>query len=254
MRVADHIVEARRERMAEYLRRNAYASLRDVCVTHRISEATARRDLVALEAEKRIVRTYGGALAEYHQRFPTFRDRLQQRKLVKKKIAAAALKLIEPGMTVYLDLGTTIHAIAEAMDRSPVAEVKVITNSLPAADLLTETAGVRVFLLGGELLSRQSALVGDVACQALGNYSIDVAFFSAEGADAGGLWNSQASLVDLQRSVLRRARRKVLCLDSTKISLRAESFLAGWNEFDLLISNAASAELNGITSIRRVRA
>ncbi|MBV8781004.1 MAG: DeoR/GlpR transcriptional regulator [Phycisphaerae bacterium] len=251
MRVADHIVEARRERIAEYLRRHAYASLKDVCLAHRISEATARRDLMTLESKNRIVRTYGGALAEYHQRFPTFRDRLQDQRTPKRRMALAAVKLIQPGTTIYFDLGTSVHAIAEALDRRPVPDVKIVTNSLPVANLLTETGGLRVFLLGGEFLPRQSALLGGTARNSLDSYSIDLAFFSAEAADKRGVWNSQEVIVDLQRAVMQRADQSVFCLDAKKFARQAECFLAGWDEVDMLITNASDEAVAALTSVDR---
>src|SRR4051812_50149284 len=75
MRVADHVVQARRQRLAGLLARHHYLSLGDLCERLEVSEPTARRDLAALEAEQAITRTHGGALVEYNQKFPSFRDR-----------------------------------------------------------------------------------------------------------------------------------------------------------------------------------
>ena len=78
----------------------------------------------------------------------------------KRRIAAAARELILPGTTCFLDFGTTAFALAEELRRQPPEDLRVITNNLPAAELLTATPGVRVYLLGGELLPRQSVLLG----------------------------------------------------------------------------------------------
>ena len=50
LKVPLHIVEARRHRLADYLRHHAYAPLQAVCGEFGVSEATARRALAALAA------------------------------------------------------------------------------------------------------------------------------------------------------------------------------------------------------------
>ena len=252
LKVPLHIVEARRHRLADYLRHHAYAPLQDVCGEFGVSEATARRDLAALAAQKRIVRTYGGALTEFAQRFPSFREREQAHARGKRRIAAAARAHIRPGTTCYLDSGTTVFALAGELRRQPVPGLRIVTNNLPVAELLSACAPeMRVCLLGGELLARQSVLIGAVARKALRFHSIDQAFLSAEGADAAGVWNSQLEVAGLQQRVLAQSARSVLCLDASKLGHAAPAFLAGWSHFDLLITDAPAPRLRGLNPCRR---
>ena len=248
MKVPFHIVEERRRKLAEHLQRHAYTPLREVCAHFNISEATARRDLVALAASKQIVRTHGGALTEYTSRFPSFRQRVDKHADGKARIAAAARDLILPDTTCFLDFGTTIYALAEALCRRPVESLKIVTNNLPAADLLVTVPGVRVHLLGGELLARQSSLLGGPARKALYCYAIDQAFLSAEAADTTGVWNSQGSLVSLQQKVLEKAARNVLCIDASKLPQRAPAFLAPWSRFDLVVTDAKARKLQELAA------
>ena len=214
--------------------------------------ATARRDLAALAAQNRVVRTYGGALTEFAQRFPSFREREREHAPAKGRIAAAAHGHIQPGTTCYLDSGTTIFALAGELRRRPVSGLRIVTNNLPVAELLSACApDMRVCLLGGELLARQSVLVGPVARKALRFHPIDQAFLSAEGADAAGVWNSQAEVSGLQQKVLAQASESVLCLDASKFGRTAPAFLAAWEKFDLLITDAPAARLRGLPTCRR---
>ena len=252
VKVPLHIVEARRHRLADYLRHHAYAPLQEVCGEFGVSEATARRDLAALAAQKRIVRTYGGALTEFAQRFPSFREREHEHARAKRRIAAAARRHIRPGTTCYVDSGTTLFALAGELRRHPVPCLRIVTNNLPAAELLSASAPeMSVCLLGGELLVRQSVLVGAVARKALRFHTIDQAFISAEGADAAGVWNSQVEVASLQQRVLEQAAQSVLCLDASKIGRAAPAFLAAWEKFDLLISDASAARFRGLNTCRR---
>src|SRR4030095_12441030 len=115
MRVADHVVQARRQRLAGLLARHHYLSLGELCDRLEVSEPTARRDLAALAADHAITRTHRGALVEYTQKFPRFRERLDRASSVKRRLAEAAARLLKPDQTVWLDGGTTVYYVAEAL-------------------------------------------------------------------------------------------------------------------------------------------
>src|SRR5882757_7297390 len=109
-----HVVRARRERLGQLLEQHRYLPVKELCRRLGVSEATARRDLAALVDEKKITRTYGGALHEFNDRFPSFRDRQGQGARAKEKVARMALAYFEPDRTYFFDSGTTIFALAQA--------------------------------------------------------------------------------------------------------------------------------------------
>jgi len=136
MRVPRHVVEARRSRLTCLLQERGYLPISQLCQELGVSEATARRDLSALESEERITRTYGGALGEFNATFTSFRERLRHGTEAKGAIARIAVSLIKPGMTVYLDAGTTAFAIAQEMRRNVPEDLTVITNNLALIETL----------------------------------------------------------------------------------------------------------------------
>jgi len=136
VRVPKQVVEARRSRLAELLMERGYLPVSELCEELGVSEATARRDLCALESEDRITRTYGGALGEFNATFTSFRERLRQGAEAKASIARAAVALIRPGMSVYLDAGTTSFAIAQELRRSAPEKLTIVTNNLALIETL----------------------------------------------------------------------------------------------------------------------
>src|SRR5580693_9146952 len=97
MRVALEVIKSRREQLAGLLQQHGYLPLAQVCERLKISEATARRDLATLARDKIITRTYGGALMDVNQRFPSFRERQAREHTAKYQIAMAARKQLMPG-------------------------------------------------------------------------------------------------------------------------------------------------------------
>jgi DeoR/GlpR family transcriptional regulator of sugar metabolism len=167
VKVPLHIVLARRERLSQMLREHSYLPLSQVCERLGISEATARRDLSALEQDQSITRTHGGAISEYNRRFPSFRDRLELGTNSKQRIAVAAHKRIKAGQVLWLDGGTTCYALAQAIAAAPLPNITVVTNNLPAAELLADHEQIAVHLLGGQYFRRSSILAGGHAIAAV---------------------------------------------------------------------------------------
>ncbi|HVU38160.1 MAG TPA: DeoR/GlpR family DNA-binding transcription regulator [Opitutales bacterium] len=243
MKVAKHVVEARRRRLAEMLQRHRYLGIADLCKEFGISEATVRRDLVFLEKSKLITRTYGGALADYNLRFPSFRSRRTSGSDGKQAIAQMAIGLLRPELTIFLDGGTTIFALAEALRMTPVRPLTCVTSNLPAADLLAEVDGVDVHLLGGQVLRRQSVLLGDDACRSASFWKFDLAFLGAEGMTREGVWNSSPAVVALQKAVLAESKASAILLDQSKLGRTAPAFLGGWDILTALLTDASVTSL-----------
>ena len=249
MRVPRQVVEARRSRLTELLLERGYLPISELCEELGVSEATARRDLSALESEERITRTYGGALGEFNASFTSFRERLRHGTDAKGSIARTAASLVRPGMRVYLDAGTTAFAIAQELRRNLPEGLVIITNNLALLETLGGLSSAKTILLGGQLLERQSVLLGAEAVKAAAAQEIDIAFLSAQGMTEQGLWNSQRDIIRLQQAVMKRAERSCFCLDRSKLGRTAPEHLTVWPKVGTLISELSLPELRqaGIT-------
>ena len=223
-----------------------FLPVHELCRQLGVSEATARRDLAALENEKKIKRTYGGAISEFDNRFPSFTERRKQSRRAKARIARAALSFIVPDCTCYFDAGTTVFAIAEEFREHPVTPLKIVTSNIPLGELLAQIEGVQVFFPAGQLLSRQSVLLGETVRRSLEFWQFDVAFLSAEGMDAKGIWNSEVAVVEQQRAVLSRSASSVFCMDGAKLNRQAPHFLIPWPEVGTLLTEVPRAGLQEV--------
>ncbi|MFQ3671136.1 MAG: DeoR/GlpR family DNA-binding transcription regulator [Verrucomicrobiia bacterium] len=243
MRVPAHLVEARRRKLGWMLQQEGYLPVAEVCRRLHISPATARRDLVALAGQKQVTRTYGGAMVDYNLRFPSFQQRQKRDAAGKAKVAEAAYRSLTPGELLFFDAGTTVYAVAQRIREHPIGPLTVVTSSLPVADLLAPLETVRVHLLGGQLLPRQSVLLGEGALREVPHWNFDRAILSVQGFDAEGLWNTTADVVAIQKAVMARSRRVVVCADASKLGQQGPSLLCGWREKFRLLTDAPQAAL-----------
>ncbi len=244
MRVPQRLVDSRRDELRRLIQNGGFLTVAEICRRLRISEPTARRDLIAIENNGHITRTFGGALADYNSAFASLHERSGRARIAKGRIAERAAARIPRSGTVFLDAGTTIQALAKALSyRRDLTHLVVVTNSLAAAPVLASSSGVELHVVGGMFLNRQSALMGERAIRAVGTWTFDAAFLGAMGMDASGVGNSHESIADFQKSVLRQSREVYFCLDASKLGRTTPYRVAPWAQVTALITDASNSRL-----------
>jgi len=245
MRVPRHIVEHRRERLRALIRTDGFLPVAEICRRLGVSEATARRDLVAVAADGHITRTHGGALADYNASFSSLGERAGRARTAKGRIAAAALARLPRTGTVFLDAGTTVSALARQLlrQRRDLTGLTIVTNSLPVANLLGGARGLDLHVLGGTFLHRQAVLLGADAVRALAGWDFTAAFLGGEGFDAGGITNSHAEIAGFQQAVLGRTAEAFFLLDATKLGRVTPHRVGPWARLGTLVTDAPAARL-----------
>jgi len=225
----------RLDRLRALVRARRVVRLQELCRALGVSPATARRDLAELEKSGELRRVHGGAVSvESRLAEPLFDDKTALAAREKQRIAAAALALIKPGETVYLDGGSTVLALARRLrDRT---HVTVVTNSLRAAIELAG-AGPRLILVGGELRRLSQTVVGPLTRALLEELHVDRAFMGTMGVTPDGLTTTDPGEAYTKELVMRRARAVVLLADSGKIGKVSFARAGRLEQVDVLITD-----------------
>ncbi|WP_309067585.1 DeoR/GlpR family DNA-binding transcription regulator [Microbacterium sp.] len=196
------LAAARKELLLERLQRDGRIVAKEIATELGLSEDSIRRDLRELDAAGLAVRVYGGALpaspavADYAARTAVAPDS-------KRRVAAAAVALIEPGATVILDGGTTALAMVEALPRT--FSCTIVTHSPTIAAALLEHAA-EVFLIGGQLFKHSAVTSGAAAVEAASRISADVFFLGVTGVHAtAGLTTGHPDEAAMKRALAARA-------------------------------------------------
>ena len=206
----------RQEQLRALVRERGVVRVDEICAALNISPATARRDLEQLEESGRLRRVHGGAVSvESRLEEPLFDDKTAIHSREKRAIATAALALIKPGDSIYLDGGSTVLELARLL--SERTNLTVVTNSLRAA-LELSGQGPRVILLGGELRRLSQTVVGPLTRHTLNDLRVDRAFMGTIGLTAkDGLTTTDTNEAFTKIEVMKRANEVVLLADSAKI-------------------------------------
>ena len=113
MAESSDLAAQRAERIRQVLRERGVARVGDLCRELRVSAATVRRDLAALDRGGQVRRVHGGAMiADLSPEEPLFDDKAAIAAEEKRRIAEAARRLIGPEDTIFLDGGSTVLALA----------------------------------------------------------------------------------------------------------------------------------------------
>ncbi len=193
-------------------------SVEELCALVSASPATIRRDLAHLQNSLGIERTHGGAaIQSLRPAEQNFAYRESQDVKEKRAIADAALKLIEPGSTIFMNDGSSIMAIAKAIVASGI-ELFVATPAVNVATTLSENPKATVCLLGGFVRQTSLATSGPFAETMAAQINADLALISPDGLGTeSGLTFTHASDAALAKCMSNKARRTVAIAVAAKL-------------------------------------
>ena len=214
-------------KMVRKHRRITFAELETLT---KVSPATLRRDLSALEKSREIIRVHGGVLDPSFARAEvSFHERVVRHGAAKKAIAARAALLVPSGARVLVDAGSTCLELGKALLSRK--DVRLITHSVALLE-----AGFRgeasIICLGGELRKVSGALTGGAALGALTSLHADIAFIGASGLDAQeGCSTTELSEAEMKKALMARSKRRILLADHSKWQNPSTIRFAAWREF-----------------------
>ncbi len=121
------LIVERQKKLLDIIKEQKTAQLETLAETLAVSSSTVRRDVEALEQQGLVERTHGGVMFRPRSTASlALEERLREQIDAKRAIGSVAAKLVEPGMTVYIDGGSTLQYCIEQIDARPL---QVVTNS-----------------------------------------------------------------------------------------------------------------------------
>ena len=202
-----------------------------------VSAMSIRRDLDALVAAGQAIRTHGGAVSipagMITFRFPDDRNAAATRR--KQAIADAATALVQPGMNVLLDTGSTVVRMAPALRR--IQDLTVVTTSLAVASQLYACPDITLLLLGGQIREGSPDLMGAITEENLSRFHVDIAFLGADGTDRAGLSCDHTEVAKVSAAMLEAADRSVVLVDSAKFGHPALVRYARWRSVSTVVTD-----------------
>jgi DeoR/GlpR family transcriptional regulator of sugar metabolism len=231
-------LDDRRQQIVELLMEAGSVTLEELAQRFNVSKMTIHRDLDDLESAGMLRKVRGGASIETSIQFESdYRYRERRDAEEKRCIARAAADLIEPGMTVLINDGTTAGLLAELLpEKRPLT---VITNNMAAIGALWNANGINLLALGGNYSRKFNGFFGLVTEESLMRLRADVSFISAPAVSGMACFHMDHEVVRTKRLMISCGARSYLLVDHQKFGRTALHHLANLTEFEAIITGAA---------------
>ena len=149
-----------------------------------VTVQTIRRDLTALDSMGQLSRVHGGAVLPSGTTNIAHAERRQLGAAAKARMAEAAAHEVQPGMTVFVGIGTSTEALAKALLHH--SDLQVLTNNFHVAEILAANSGANLILTGGAYRRSDGGLVGPAAIATIRQFRCDLAVFGCSALDERG--------------------------------------------------------------------
>lgn len=233
----------RRNSIEQIINENGSVLVTDLARQFDVTAETIRNDLLKLEKQGVLIRTYGGAtLVENNSTDMTITERDTVNYEEKQRIGKRAAQMIRNGETIFLDASTSAwHLARNIKDKSGIT---VITNASKIVSELAECDGIRVICTGGELTPRNMSYIGRIAENTIReNYFANKCFFSCKGVSLlHGLADSSEGEAEVKKAMIKNSESVIFLCDHNKLGRLGVPTIAGLDSVDCFITDVKLSE------------
>ncbi len=215
-------------------------------------EALAEHFGVTLQTVRRDVRLLAeaGLLARFHGgvRVPgstteniAYRQRQRLNEAAKLRIAKAVAADVPGGCSLFVNIGTTAEAVARELMQH--RGLRVITNNLNVAAILSDHPDCELIVAGGMVRPRDRGIIGEATVDFIRQFKVDIGIIGISGIEADGtLRDFDYREVKVARAILDHSREVWLAADHSKFNRPAMVELARLDNLDRLYTDAPPPE------------
>ena len=232
----------RQLQLLEEVRQRQSASVEQLADTLGVTLQTVRRDVQRLAEQGLVMRFHGGVRmpnSTVENLAHTQRETLHAEG--KARIARAVAAQVPHGCSLILNIGTTTEAIARALLHH--RGLRVLTNNLNVAAILSGNPDCEVIVAGGVVRTRDRGIVGEAAVDFIRQFRVDIALIGISGIESDGtLRDFDYREVKVAQTIIEHAREVWLAADHSKFNRPAMVQLATLEQIDRLFTDAAPPE------------
>ena len=159
----------------------------------------------------------------------------------KARIARAVAHEVPNDCSLILNIGTTTEAIAKALRHH--RGLRVITNNLNVAAILSSNPECEVIVAGGVVRARDRGIVGEAAVDFIRQFRVDIALIGISAIEAdGSLRDFDYREVKVAQTIIAQAREVWLAADHSKFNRRAMVQVAQLEQIHRLFTDVPPPE------------
>lgn len=213
-------ITGRQQKIVELVRRQGFVAIEDMARLFDITPQTVRRDINELRDCGLLRRYHGGAGLPSTVENIAYEARQILNLEGKQRIAKLIAREIPDHASLSITLGTTTKQAGRALCEHK--GLRVITNHLQIAAMLSQQSNSEVMLAGGTLRSLDAGITGELTLDFFRNFKVDYALMSISGIELdGSLYDFDYREVRLLRVIMANAHKVFLLADHSKYERHA---------------------------------
>ena len=232
----------RQSLLLDEVRERGSATVEALADQFAVTLQTVRRDVKLLSDAGLLARFHGGV------RVPSstteniaYRQRQRLNQQAKKRIARAVAAAVPSGCSLIINIGTTTEAIAHELLHHE--GLRVITNNLNVAAILSGNPDCEVIVAGGIVRSRDRGVVGEATIDFIRQFKVDIGLIGISGIEGdGSLRDFDYREVRVARAIIEHSREVWLAADHSKFNRPAMVELGHLDQVDMLYTDMAPPE------------
>ena len=219
------------------VRTQGSVTVEELAETLGVTLQTVRRDVQRLADEGLLSRFHGGVrVANSTVENIAHQQRESLNAAGKTRIARQVAQEVPNDCSLILNIGTTTEAIARALLHH--SGLRVITNNLNVATILSANAKSEVIVVGGVVRGRDRGIVGEAAVDFIRQFKVDIAIIGISGIEAdGSLRDYDYREVKVSQTIIAHAREVWLAADISKFNRPAMVEVATLAQIDRLFTD-----------------
>lgn len=224
----------------DYLQSHGKTPVDQLAAYFSTTGTTIRKDLTALEADKKVLRTYGSVVLVENEKEADTELPITNKTLInlsqKKKIAKAAVKLLKDGDSLIIDSGSTVLQMIPLL--SELNNLTIMTNSLHIINSLVSLEKEHELLMcGGTYRARSASFHGILAESTFEKFSFDKLFIGTDGFDLELGLTTFNEVHGVSKAMTNAAREIIVLADSTKFGRRSPNIVCPLDKIDIVITD-----------------
>ncbi len=219
-RVSAEEVKKRQKKIVEIAKVTKFVSIEDLTKIFSVTPQTIRKDLNQLCNQGILMRHHGGATIGSSVENLDYSMRKSLHYEQKQKIAALIAKYIPNNASLFINIGTTNEEIAKSLLEHD--GLKIITNNLNVAMILTENSSFEVRIAGGLVRNSDKGIIGEATIDFIKQFKVDYGIIGISGIDeTGTLLDYDYQEVKVAQAIIESSRKVFLAADSSKFGNNA---------------------------------
>lgn len=226
----------RHRKIVELVKSLGFVSIESLSKNFSVTPQTIRRDINELTEAGQVSRYHGGAGLPSSVENVAYTARKVMCLPEKRHIARLLAKHIPDYASLFIDIGTTTEEVANALIHHK--GLRIITNNLNVATILSENENFEVIVAGGIVRSRDRGITGKATIDFIQQFKVDFGVISVSGIDSDGcLLDFDYREVRVGQTIISNSRNVFLVADHTKFGREAMVRLCNIQEVDALFTD-----------------